>query len=136
MSKQKILTNLNLFKGDDNELINDATILIDDNIIRYSGPASDFNSSSNDIEVFDLKGKTVIPGMTESHAHISYTNNGPLELDKTPVEEAMIKTVDNARIMLGSGFTSAISFGSIHRIDVFLNKKLINQRITNMIKFR
>mgnify|MGYP005630166157 FL=1 len=129
MSKQKILTNLNLFKGDDNELINDATILIDDNIIRYSGPASDFNSSSNDIEVFDFKGKTVIPGMTESHAHISYTNNGPLELDKTPVEEAMIKTVDNARIMLGSGFTSAISFGSIHRIDVFLRDAINSGRI-------
>ena len=128
MSKQKILTNLNLFKGDDNELINDATILIDDNIIRYSGPASDFNSSSNDIEVFDFKGKTVIPGMTESHAHISYTNNGPLELDKTPVEEAMIKTVDNARIMLGSGFTSAISFGSIHRIDVFLRDAINSGR--------
>ena len=29
MSKQKILTNLNLFKGDNDELINDATIFID-----------------------------------------------------------------------------------------------------------
>jgi len=124
MSKQKILTNLNLFKGDNDELINDATIFIDGNTIRYSGPSSGFNSSSNDFEVFDLKGKTVIPGMTESHAHLSYTNNGPLELDKTPVEEAMIKTVDNARVMLGSGFTSAISFGSIHRIDVFLRNAI------------
>ena len=38
MSKQKILTNLNLFRGDDDLLINDATIFIDENIIRYSGP--------------------------------------------------------------------------------------------------
>ena len=124
MSKQKILTNLNLFRGDDDLLINDATIFIDENIIRYSGPSSGFNSSSNDFEVFDLEGKTVIPGMTESHAHLSYTNNGPLELDKTPVEEAVIKTVDNARIMLGSGFTSAISFGSVHRIDVFIRNAI------------
>ena len=54
----------------------------------------------------------VMPGMTESHAHISYADNGPTELDKTPVEEAMLASVDNARLMLGSGFTSAISFGS------------------------
>ena len=87
MSKQKILTNLNLFKGDNDELINDATIFIDGNTIRYSGPSSGFNSSSNDFEVFDLKGKTVIPGMTESHAHLSYTNNGPLELDKTQLKK-------------------------------------------------
>ena len=103
--------------------------MIDENIICYSGPSKDFNGSLNNFEVFDLKGKTVIPGMTESHAHISYTNNGPLELDKTPVEEAMIKTVDNARIMLGSGFTSAISFGSIHRIDVFLRDAINSGRI-------
>jgi len=65
MSKKKILTNLNLFKGDGDELINDATIMIDNNMICYSGPSSDFNASSNDIEIYDLKGKTVIPGMTE-----------------------------------------------------------------------
>ena len=67
-----------------------------------------------------------MPGMTESHAHISYSNNGPLELDKTPVEEAMLHSIDNARLMLGSGFTSAISFGSVHRIDVFLRNGIDN----------
>ena len=86
-------------------------------------------NTSHNIERVDLGGKTVIPGMTESHAHISYTNNGPLELDKTPIEEAMIKTVENARIMLGSGFTSAISFGSVHRIDVFLRDAINNGQI-------
>ena len=34
----------------------------------------------------------------------------------------MIKTIHNARIMLGSGFTSAISFGSVHRVDAFLKR--------------
>jgi len=129
MDKQKIFSNLNLFKGDCDTVIKDASIWIDGNIIKYAGPTSEFTNTSHNIERVDLGGKTVIPGMTESHAHISYTNNGPLELDKTPIEEAMIKTVDNARIMLGSGFTSAISFGSVHRIDVFLRDAINNGQI-------
>ena len=129
MDKQKIFSNLNLFKGDSNTLCEDASIWVDGNIIKYAGPSSEFTNTSHNIERVDLGGKTVIPGMTESHAHISYTNNGPLELDKTPIEEAMIKTVENARIMLGSGFTSAISFGSVHRIDVFLRDAINNGQI-------
>ena len=74
----------------------------------------------DDVARWDVGGRFVMPGMTESHAHISYSNNGPTELDKTPVEEAMLHSIDNARLMLGSGFTSAVSFGSVHRIDVFL----------------
>ena len=129
MDKQKIFSNLNLFKGDSDTICKDASIWIDGNIIKYAGPSSEFTNTSHNIERVDLGGKTVIPGMTESHAHISYTNNGPLELDKTPIEEAMIKTVDNARIMLGSGFTSAISFGSVHRIDVFLRDAINSGQI-------
>ena len=129
MDKQKIFSNLNLFKGDGDSICEDASIWIDGNIIKYAGPSSEFTNTSHNIERVDLGGKTVIPGMTESHAHISYTNNGPLELDKTPIEEAMIKTVDNARIMLGSGFTSAISFGSVHRIDVFLRDAINSGQI-------
>ena len=129
MDKQKIFSNLNLFKGDSDTICEDASIWIDGNIIKYAGPSSEFTNTSHNIERVDLDGKTVIPGMTESHAHISYTNNGPLELDKTPIEEAMIKTVDNARIMLGSGFTSAISFGSVHRIDVFLRDAINSGQI-------
>ena len=124
-----IFSNLNLFKGDGDSICEDASIWIDGNIIKYAGPSSEFTNTSHNIERVDLGGKTVIPGMTESHAHISYTNNGPLELDKTPIEEAMIKTVDNARIMLGSGFTSAISFGSVHRIDVFLRDAINSGQI-------
>ena len=115
-----LITNIRLFDGTDDKLIEDASILIEDNLIRCAGPSKDMKDVPDNVKSINGNGLFVMPGMVESHAHISYTNNGPQELDKTPVEEAMIKTVDNARIMLGSGFTSAISFGSVHRIDVFL----------------
>jgi imidazolonepropionase-like amidohydrolase len=120
MNDPLLLTNARLFRAIDETLIDDGAVWIDGNLIRYAGPAVDLPRLSGDVRRVDLGGRFVMPGMTESHAHLSYTNNGPTELDKTPVEEAMIQTLANARVMLGSGFTSAISFGSVHRIDVSL----------------
>ncbi len=120
MSQHTLFTNAALFRGVDDDVIAPGAIWVDGNIVRYAGPESDLGPVPDDTARVDLGGQFVMPGMTESHAHISYTNNGPTELDKTPVEEAMVSSVDNARLMLGSGFTSAISFGSVHRIDVYL----------------
>ena len=129
MTKNILLKHAKLFKANDDSLIDDGTILIEGNIIRYSGPTKDFKNDSTNFFPVDLNGQFVMPGMTESHAHLSYSNNGPTELEKTPVEEAMLNSMDNARIMLGSGFTSAIGFGSVHRIDVFLRDAIKNGQI-------
>jgi len=119
-TNQMLLTNARLFAGVDEEVIGDAAIWVDGREIRYAGRAAELRGVPDTVPRFDLGGQFVMPGMTESHAHLSYTNNGPSELDKSPVEQAMIDSIANARVMLGSGFTSAISFGSVHRIDVFL----------------
>jgi imidazolonepropionase-like amidohydrolase len=120
MTEQVVLTNATLFKGVDEEVIKNGIVWVDGNLIRYAGSAKDLPTAASQAKPVDVGGQFIMPGMTESHAHLSYTNNGPTELDGTPVEEAMLGSVDNARLMLGSGFTSAISFGSVHRIDVFL----------------
>ena len=62
MDKQKIFSNLNLFKGDSNTICEDASIWVDGNIIKYAGPSSEFTNPSHNIERVDLGGKTVIPG--------------------------------------------------------------------------
>jgi imidazolonepropionase-like amidohydrolase len=89
-----LITNIRLFDGTDDSLIEDASVWVEDNIIRYAGPSKDIKNAPESIKSIDGNGLFVMPGMVESHAHISYTNNGPTELDKTPVEEAMIKSVD------------------------------------------
>lgn len=123
MSASTIFTNVRLFSGVNDAVIEDAAVWVEGDIIRYAGRAAEMKGG-DDVRRVDLGGQFVMPGMTESHAHISYTNNGPTELDKTPVEEAMVASIANARIMLASGFTSAISFGSVHRIDVFLRNAI------------
>ena len=124
--RQLLLTNARLFDGTGDEVISDGAVWVEGRTIRRAGPAAAFADVPAEVPRWDLEGRFLMPGMTESHAHISYSNNGPLELDKTPVEEAMLHSIDNARLMLGSGFTSAISFGSVHRIDVFLRNGIDN----------
>jgi imidazolonepropionase-like amidohydrolase len=120
MSETTLFSNARLFTGVDGDVIDGAAIWLEGRMIRFAGAAVDLPPAAREARTVDLGGQFVMPGMTESHAHISYTNNGPGELDKTPVEQAMVWSIDNARLMLGSGFTSAISFGSVHRIDVYL----------------
>ena len=119
-----LLTNARLFSGVDETVLDEAAVWISGRYIRRVGSAGDVSDVPDHVRRVDLAGRFVMPGMTESHAHISYSNNGPKELDKTPVEEAMINSVANARLMLGSWFTSAISFGSVHRIDVHLRNAI------------
>ena len=116
------LQNVKLFNGHADYFCNDATVIIEGNVVHYAGPSAATPALEPQTRVIDGRGHFVMPGMVESHAHLSYTNNGPLELDKSPVEEVVIKTIHNARVMLGSGFTSAISFGSVHRVDAFLKR--------------
>ena len=117
-----VLSNIALFNGHADHFCGDACVAFTDGRIIYAGPREGSPSLDDGAQVIDGHGHFVMPGMVESHAHLSYTNNGPLELDKSPVEEVVIKTIHNARVMLGSGFTSAISFGSVHRVDAFLKR--------------
>ena len=117
-----VLNNIALFNGHADHFCGDACVAFTDGRIIYAGPREGSPSLGDEAQVIDGQGHFVMPGMVESHAHLSYTNNGPLELDKSPVEEVVIKTIHNARVMLGSGFTSAISFGSVRRVDAFLKR--------------
>jgi imidazolonepropionase-like amidohydrolase len=119
-----LLTNARLFTGVDGDVIANGAVWVSGRHIKAAGPATLAHQVPTDVPRFDLGGRFVMPGMTESHAHLSYDHNGPTELDKTPVELAMMNSVANARVMLASGFTSAISFGSVHRIDVFLRNAI------------
>ena len=70
-----------------------------------------------------------MPGMTESHVHLSYSNAHPSQLDRQPIPIAMLDAVDNARTLLRFGFTSAISFGSAQGIDVPLRDAINAGRV-------
>jgi len=74
------------------------------------------------IEVIDLTGRTLMPGMVLGHVHLGYHDVCDFpDLDlRQPPEVATITAVCNARTMLQCGFTAGLSAGALHRVDIHL----------------
>jgi imidazolonepropionase-like amidohydrolase len=115
-----VIEHAKLFTALDERAIADGAVWISGNTIRYAGARSGLPALPPGTERVDALGQFVMPGMTETHAHLSFADASPFALGQTPVEESTITAVRNAGLMLGSGFTSAVSFGSTYRIDVAL----------------
>ena len=66
-----------------------------------------------DADVVDGTGYTLMPGLTEAHAHPSFANISSLHaLGEIPPEEHTLTTARNAKLMLDQGFTSLNSAAS------------------------
>ncbi len=128
-SRDLILTHARVFTAVDEAVIESGAVWISGNTIRFAGAAKDMPAAPADAERLDVAGKFVMPGMTETHAHLSFADASPFAIGATPVEEATITAVGNAALMLASGFTSAISFGSTYKIDVALRNAINEGRI-------
>ena len=66
-------------------------------------------------EVIDGRGMTLMPGLIEAHAHLSWPSSVERVVNamKLPPEEHLLVTAQNARITLDHGFTSAYSAGAL-----------------------
>jgi len=124
-----IIENAVLFTGVDEEVTSNGAVWVSDGFIRFAGHHNDLPADGKNIERYDASGKFVMPGMTESHVHLSYNNAHPQQLNIQPLPIAMLDAVDNARVLLGSGFTSAISFGSAQGLDIPLRDAINAGRI-------
>jgi imidazolonepropionase-like amidohydrolase len=78
-------------------------------------------------EIIHCNGATLMPGLVESHAHLSWPSsvgrifNGMM----LPPEEHLLVTAHNARVTLEAGFTSAYSAGSLGaRFEIALKKEI------------
>jgi imidazolonepropionase-like amidohydrolase len=75
--------------------------------------------------VIDGGGGTLMPGLVEAHAHLSFPDLFADGITRLPVEEHMLITVRNARTMLDCGYTSAFSAASAKtRLDVVLKREI------------
>ncbi len=127
---QLLITDARLFAAVDDTVLDDAGVLLEGDRIVWSGPMSDAPPVDRDhTEQLSVGGRFVMPGMTESHVHLSYSNAHPSQLDRQPVPIAMLDAVDNARTLLRYGFTSAISFGSAQGIDIPLRDAINSGRV-------
>ncbi len=77
-------------------------------------------------ETIDGSGMTLMPGMTEGHAHLSFCGaRVNSDLGDIPVEEHTLETMRTAKVLLEAGFTSAYSAASAKmRLDVVIRNEV------------
>jgi len=124
-----VLTNARVFPAEDESVVASGAVWVSGNRIRYAGARDALPPVPAGTEVVDVGGSFVMPGMTETHAHLSFADASPFSIGAKSVEESTIVAVGNAALMLSAGFTSAISFGSTYKIDVALRDAIHSGRI-------
>jgi imidazolonepropionase-like amidohydrolase len=80
--------------------------------------------------MIDGAGGTLMPGLVEAHAHLSFPDLFSDAITRLPIEEHMLITVRNARTMLDCGYTSAFSAASAKtRLDIVLKREIEAGRV-------
>lgn len=98
---KKLITNANVFNGVDNNLIENVSLLIEDNLITQIG---EVDATLAD-EIIDAQGGTVMPGLIDAHVHI--TLSAPFNvIDTMTREEVAIRSAKISEEMLMRGFTT------------------------------
>ncbi|CDT63797.1 conserved hypothetical protein [Vibrio coralliirubri] len=98
---KKLITNANVFNGVDNNLIENVSILIEDNLITQIG---EIDPTIAD-ETIDAQGGTIMPGLIDAHVHI--TLSAPFNvIDTMTREEVAIRSAKISEEMLMRGFTT------------------------------
>lgn len=96
-------------------------VLVEGGRIKAVAPAPE-RVAVNGATVIEARGRTLMPGLVEGHAHISFGGAvNDSDLGNIPPEEHVLLTVRNAKTLLDHGFTSAYSAATSKlRLDVVI----------------
>jgi imidazolonepropionase-like amidohydrolase len=105
-----------------------ATVVVEGERITAVGTNGDAPAPGGHDTVFDLGGKSLMPGMVQCHYHVAYPNITNLDdIDmKYPATYLTLVAAKNAELLLRSGFTGAVGAGAVHNIDVTLKRAIDN----------
>ncbi len=101
-------------------------VAVQGNRIRSVLPAEAPLPADPEAELIDGTGCTLMPGLTEAHAHPSFANISTLHaLGEIPPEEHTLITARNVKLMLDQGFTSLNSAASGKpRLDIVIRNAI------------
>lgn len=82
--------------------------------------------ATEDADIVEGAGRTLMPGLIESHAHLSFVDQTTLQLHAfLPVEEHLLATLKHAKLYLDSGYTSCFSAAATKpRLDVVVKRAI------------
>jgi imidazolonepropionase-like amidohydrolase len=108
-----LFSDVNIFDGSGSGLF-PGSLLVEGNRIAAVVPAGEAFDADG-ATLIAGKGRTLMPGMVEAHAHLTWPSSIDRVINamKVPLDEHVAVTENNARITLDAGFTSAYSAGSL-----------------------
>lgn len=109
---QTLFTNVNIFDGTTNKLITGKDVLVEKNLISKIGNNLKVPEGTT---VIDGQGKTLMPGLIDSHTHLNMYKTCSLhEFEGTTWEEIGARAAAFAEEMLAMGFTTIRDMGGAH----------------------
>jgi imidazolonepropionase-like amidohydrolase len=107
-----LFTNVRIFDGSGADTF-DGEVRVEGERIAVVAASADRRLPRDGVHVVDGAGATLLPGLIESHAHLSFTDCAQsVDLGFIPPEEHVLATAGNARKLLDAGFTSCFSAAS------------------------
>jgi imidazolonepropionase-like amidohydrolase len=119
-----LFTNVSIFEGTGANLIPGEVLVQGNRIEAVAEPRETLQRTG--CEVVDAGGATLMPGLVNTHSHLSYANGASVaELTALPVEEHVLLTMHHAKLALDMGFTSAIGAASAKpRLDIVIRNEI------------
>jgi len=112
VSADTLFTNVNVFNGTDNKLYEGCSVLVEKNLIKEWCSKSD--KAEKDTIVIDGQGKTLMPGLIDSHTHMNVMESGGLkEWEASTWERIGALAAATAQDMFYEGFTTIRDMGGM-----------------------
>ena len=125
-----VLKAARLIDGTGAAAINNAVVVVTDNMITAVGPAGSVTVPAN-ARMIDLGDVTLMPGFIDAHTHLIGRVLGDPAGDNAPVRDfesfAAILSVEHARATLMAGFTSIRNVGASGHFDDMALRKAIDE---------
>jgi imidazolonepropionase-like amidohydrolase len=105
----------------------DVTVVVEGERITQVAPKGKPVKRAPGDTVYDVNGKSLMPGMVMAHFHPTYQMagqwGGPIDLQHPPTYLAMV-AAKNVQELLMCGYTSYVGASTVHNIDAVLKKAI------------
>jgi len=119
-----LFKNVMIFEGTGKTLLPGEVLVQGNRIQAVAAPGEQLNAEG--AQVLDAGGATLMPGMVNTHCHLTYNNGTSVAaLTAMPVEEHVLMTMHHAKLALDMGFTSVIGAASAKpRLDIVIRNEI------------
>ncbi|NDL57863.1 amidohydrolase family protein [Phytoactinopolyspora mesophila] len=108
-------THVRLIDGTGSDPIDDATVVVNGDLITYAGPAAGAIGLLEGSTTVDLGGRTLLPGLIDCHVHLAYQDASKLLLNNLDVNQSLaaFEVAARAQLTLDAGVTSVRDLGGL-----------------------